>query len=156
METVFKKVIIACDKHGETILNDIKGELEKLNVEYRVVERRNNDYVYVTKQAVLEHNKDEALILACGTGIGVMMLANKFSGIRASLCVSPEFAYFARQHEDCNALCLASEYTDGIMAVKSSKSKTIKIIETFLTTPFAGGRHEIRVQQYSNLGSQIK
>lgn len=47
-------------------------------------------------------------ILVCGTGVGVEIGANRFHGIRASLCASPKYAEWARTYDDANVLCLAS------------------------------------------------
>jgi ribose 5-phosphate isomerase B len=83
----------------------------------------------------------EVGILICGSGQGMAMRANKFPHIRAALCWSPEVARLSREHNDANVLCLGSRVTD---------SETCKqIVQLFLTTPFAGGRHARRVAKVS-------
>jgi ribose 5-phosphate isomerase B len=83
-------------------------------------------------------------ILLCGSGIGVSMVANRFAGIRAALCRDQEDAKMSRLHNDANILCLSGRRTP-VELIK-------KIADTFLATPFEGGRHQIRIDQFNNLG----
>lgn len=83
-------------------------------------------------------------ILLCGSGIGVCMTANRFAGIRAALCRDEDDAKMTRLHNDANVLCLAGRKTP----VEQMK----KMVDIFLSTPFEGGRHQVRVDQFNNLG----
>ncbi len=83
-------------------------------------------------------------ILICGTGIGMSMAANKVRGIRAALCHNAFAAQRARQHNDANILCLSAE--EGVELAP-------EIVETFLTTPFEGGRHQCRVDKIMEIES---
>lgn len=78
-------------------------------------------------------------ILICGSGIGMSIRANRFSFVRAALCLTVEMARLARAHNHANVLCLASRLVDD--------STNLKIVEMFLATSFEGGRHERRVQK---------
>lgn len=78
-------------------------------------------------------------ILLCGSGIGMAMAANRFPGVRAAAVSDVESARLTRQHNDANVLCLGGRLTDS--------DKAVKILETFLNTPFEGGRHERRVKK---------
>ncbi len=78
-------------------------------------------------------------ILICGSGIGMSISANKVKGIRAALCLTPEFAARARQHNDANVLVLAADFT--------ITKKAEKIVITFLSESFSGGRHKKRIFQ---------
>lgn len=69
-------------------------------------------------------------ILVCRSGQGVCIVANKAKGVRAVVAWNEQSAYSARNDDDANILCLASDYTD-VQNVK-------KIVETFLTTRFSG------------------
>ena len=151
---MFDRVIIACDRHGETILPQVTEQLKKMGLDFFVIDRENQDYVFAATKAVKLMKPNDAMVLICGTGVGFMMLANKFKGIRASLCVKPEFAYFARRHENANVLCLASEYSDDVMAVKTTKITTQEIVKTFFETEFEGQRHLKRIEKYNNLGEE--
>lgn len=77
-------------------------------------------------------------VLVCGSGLGMEIAANKVRGARAVQVTDPEFAKMARMHNDANVLTLAGRYTDPDTAMR--------IVDTFLATPFEGGRHERRVE----------
>jgi len=81
-------------------------------------------------------------ILICNTGIGMSIAANKVKGIRAALCYNAFSARRARQHNDANILCLATEEKPDTMR---------EIVETFLTTEFEGGRHQRRLDKIKEM-----
>ena len=83
-------------------------------------------------------------ILLCGSGIGVCMAANRFSGIRAALCRDEDDAKMSRLHNDANVICLSGR--------KTSPELLKKMVDTFLATSFEGGRHQIRIDQFNKLG----
>lgn len=74
-------------------------------------------------------------ILICSTGIGMSIIANKFKGVRASLCTSAYMAKMTRAHNNSNILCLGGKIT-GIC-------ETLEMLETWLSTAYEGGRHDI-------------
>jgi ribose 5-phosphate isomerase B len=76
-------------------------------------------------------------IVICGTGIGVMLTANKVKGIRCAVCTDCFSAQMSRAHNNANMLAL------GARVVGSDLAKMITRI--WLTTPFEGGRHKRRV-----------
>jgi ribose 5-phosphate isomerase B len=76
-------------------------------------------------------------ILACGTGLGICMTANRHAGVRAADCFTPHLAEMARRHNDANVLCMGGRLL--------SEDEAWAITEVFLDTPFDGGRHERRV-----------
>lgn len=78
-------------------------------------------------------------IMIDGAGIGSCMAANKIPGIRASMCYDHATAHNAREHNDANVLTLGA----GLIGVNLAK----EITDTWLTTPFAGGRHTKRVEK---------
>lgn len=84
-------------------------------------------------------------ILICGSGQGMCMAANRYKGIRASLCWNLDEARSARNDDDSNVLCLSSKYT--------SIDDAQAIVTTFLSTPFAGAdRFVRRIQELDQLG----
>ncbi len=87
-------------------------------------------------------------ILICGTGIGIAIAANKVKGIRAALCLTPEMARLAREHNNANIITLGARLLGDDLAVR--------IIETFLNTPFQAGRHQIRVEKISRLENKCR
>jgi ribose 5-phosphate isomerase B len=78
-------------------------------------------------------------ILVCGTGIGMSMAANKVHGVRAARVVTELDAELSREHNDANVLTLGARIL--------SADETFKIIDKWLTTQFAGGRHARRVDK---------
>jgi ribose 5-phosphate isomerase B len=82
-------------------------------------------------------------ILCCGSGIGMAMVANRLSGVRAVQCVDTDTARMARKHNDANILTLGGRRT--------AKDYAFEIIDVFLNTNFDGGRHERRVEKIDTL-----
>lgn len=78
-------------------------------------------------------------ILICGTGIGMSIAANRYHHIRAALCLTPEMAQLARQHNNANILVLGSSIIDYNTA--------IECLESFFSTEFEGGRHAKRINK---------
>lgn len=78
-------------------------------------------------------------VLVCGSGIGVSIAANRVEGARAALVHEPLSARLAREHNDANVLCLGARMIGEEMARE--------ILKVFLDTPFAGGRHQRRIDQ---------
>jgi ribose 5-phosphate isomerase B len=76
-------------------------------------------------------------VLVCGSGIGMSMTANRFPGIRAAVCALAYQAKVTRLHNDANVLCLGERIT--------GQGAALDILDTFLDTPFEGGRHLLRV-----------
>ena len=74
-------------------------------------------------------------ILICSTGIGMSIIANKFKGVRASLCTSTYMGKMTRAHNDSNLLCLGGKITGTFEA--------LDIVTTWLETEYEGDRHDI-------------
>lgn len=87
--------------------------------------------------------KDHLGILACGTGIGVAITANKIPGIRAAMAHDAMTARLAREHNDANVLTLGGRVVDDAAA--------IEIVREFLKAQFAGGRHQRRLDKIAEL-----
>ena len=75
-------------------------------------------------------------ILICGTGIGISIAANKIKGIRAALCTDCFCAEATRLHNDANILAMGGRVVGPGLA--------LKIVDTFLDTPFSGDERHIR------------
>ncbi|MBC8309845.1 MAG: RpiB/LacA/LacB family sugar-phosphate isomerase [Planctomycetes bacterium] len=97
------------------------------------------DYPCIAKEVTNEIISGEAIcgILICGSGIGMSMAANKVAGVRAALVHEPVAAEMSRRHNDANVLCMAA---NGPL-----DSDYNKIVDTWLSTDFEGGRHQRRV-----------
>ncbi len=96
------------------------------------------DMAYVAASAVSRNEVDRA-ILACATGIGMSMAANKVSGVRAALCHDELSARVSRDHNDANVLCVSADQVGTVLLRR--------MVEVWLATEFSGGRHERRVKK---------
>ena len=100
------------------------------------------DFAAAVADDVAQHRSDFG-ILTCGSGIGMAIAANKFAGIRAAAVIDEESARLSREHNDANVLALGERLTPVDQARR--------IVSTFLDTPFAGGRHQRRVDKITAL-----
>ncbi len=82
-------------------------------------------------------------ILVCGSGVGMAIVANRFSGVRAVVALDEETARMSRMHNDANILALAGRRTD----VKTAE----RIVDVWLATAFEGGRHQSRIDKITRL-----
>jgi ribose 5-phosphate isomerase B len=96
------------------------------------------DYAHAVARAV-ETDVQTLGILLCGSANGVAITANKHAGIRAALCWTSEIAGLARQHNNANVLCIPARFVEPVLA--------FEMANTFLNTPFEGGRHQTRVDK---------
>ena len=99
------------------------------------------DYgIAVAKQVVQNQGMG---ILICGSGIGISIAANRIKGARAALCTNPLMAQLAREHNDANILVMGERII--------SEKIALQCVQTFLTTEFAGGRHEVRIAKIDHI-----
>lgn len=142
------KISIGSDHAGFELKESIKQYLDtKLNLE--IIDRGcfseercdYPDFGHAVAEDVNAQNCDFG-ILVCGSGNGINMTANKWSGIRSALCWTSEIAHMARLHNDANILALPGRYI--------SEEEAFNCVDEFLTTGFEGGRHSDRVAKISN------
>ena len=96
------------------------------------------DFAHPVAHAV--ENKEAAFgILICGSANGVAITANKHQNVRAAICWEDEIAALARKHNDANVICIPARFVSETLAEK--------MLHTFLTTEFEGGRHANRVNK---------
>lgn len=155
---MFKKIAIVADHRGEDYKKYVTSALERENIQYVLPAYdtgADNDYPDVVKMVYKLYKTGEVdgLILLCGTGVGMMIGANKCKGIRCVWAASPDVAAFGRIHEDCNALALGVNYADATTgySVSLSKQKIQQIVQAFVSTAFGGGRHARRVEKLNKL-----
>ncbi len=104
------------------------------------------DYPPIGRAVAMRASADPAVrgVLICGSGIGMSIAANRIPGARAALCHRTEFAQLSREHNDANVLVLPGRF------VTEDEARTL--VDVFLNTPFAGGRHERRVRDLDHAG----
>ena len=96
------------------------------------------DFVHPVCNDLLDGNAALG-ILICGSGNGVAITANKYSGIRCGLCWNVEIAALAKQHNNANVIALPARFIDLEIA--------IAIVDAFIENTFEGGRHKRRVDK---------
>ncbi|MGB8375192.1 MAG: ribose 5-phosphate isomerase B [Salegentibacter sp.] len=96
------------------------------------------DFVHPVANDVENNNVDMGIII-CGSGNGANMTANKHQGVRSALCWTKEIAELAREHNNANILSIPARFV--------SEMQAIDMVQVFLDTEFAGGRHQKRIEK---------
>jgi len=139
-----KPVGLCSDHAGYEIKSLIEGYLEANGISFIDFGTHNADscdyadFAHPCAEAV-EHGDVYPAIALCGSGNGIGMTLNKHQEVRAALCWDVELARLARSHNDANVLVLPARFISPELA--------IKIVDTFLETPFEGGRHKRRIEK---------
>ena len=134
-------ICIGSDHGGFALKEAIKKHLEERGLEYKdfgTYSDASCDYpVYGRAVAkAVAAGECELGILICGTGIGISITANKVPGIRAALCSDCFSAEATRQHNNANILALGARVLGEGLA--------LKIVDTFLDTPFSNDERHVR------------
>ena len=145
------RIAIGADHAGFDLKQSVKQHLAAKGIDIDdqgTISTESVDYPDFAKkvgEAVAEKRADLG-ILVCGTGIGMSIAANKVQGIRAAHVSSELDAQMAREHNDANVLTLGARVLD--------EQTALKIIDKWLTTNFAGGRHQGRVDKIMKIEQQ--
>ncbi len=138
------KIAIGSDHAGFTYKDALLKTLQVAELKdfgtYSVDSVDYPDFAHPVATAV-ENGEFDFGILICGSANGVAITANKHQGIRAAICWNEELASLARRHNNANIVCIPERFI--------SFETAQKIIETFFTTEFEGGRHANRVGKMS-------
>ena len=145
------KVVVAND-HGAVeltakIVDFLKAQGYEVNY-LGTAENKSVDYpdmIHPLAKAI-ENGEYPLGIILCGSGNGAQMTANKHPHVRAALCWNEELAKLARQHNDANILSLPGRFIPFDLAWK--------MVQTFLSTPFEGGRHARRIEKIEQIGAE--
>jgi len=146
-------IFLGSDHRGFDLKKDIAMYLKSKNVQFLDEGNQhlniNDDFpqfaARVVNQLLASNNLDPRGILICGSGQGMCMAANRFKGIRASLCSSIDQARSVRNDDDSNVLCLAADEVD--------LDEAKRIIDVWLMTPFAAApRYIRRLSELDQLG----
>ena len=138
------KIVLAADHGGFELKEKIKHFLLLKNYDVQDIGTYSDssvdypDYGFKAGEMVVSGKADSGVII-CGSGIGISIAANKIKGIRAALCSSPDLAKLSREHNNANILALGGRFL--------KEDEALKIVDVFLTTEFAGGRHQKRIDK---------
>ena len=146
-----KTIAIGADHGGFRLKETLKPVLESLGLSPRDVgafDEKAVDYpdiAHKVAQLVAGGSAARGVIID-GAGIGSSMAANKVPGIRAALCYDKASAKNSREHNDSNILTLGARLL--------TETQAEDVLRTWLATPFAGGRHQGRVQKIIDIEQQ--
>ena len=138
------RILIASDHAGFELKEKLEDALKKLG--YEVEDLGTNspestdyaDYAHPLARRVSTGDASRGVLL-CGTGLGMSYAANRHPNVRAAIAWTAEIAKLAREHNDANVLVLPARFV--------SAEEAMSILETWLATPFEGGRHARRVEK---------
>ncbi len=140
-------IAIGSDHAGYLYKEEIKKYLTKKG--HTLLDKGTNstescDYPLFGKSAAEEVAKGNADfgILVCSSGEGIMISANKIKGIRCGLGYNDDVARLLREHNNANMISFGANFM--------KLEDVLRRIDIFLSTPFAGGRHERRVNEIEN------
>ena len=141
-------IAIACDHGGYQLKEALKRVLEDMKEEVVDLGTDSEDSVDYPDFGMLVGEKVsrgdvEKGVLVCGTGIGMSIVANKFPGVRAALAGSVYSAQMAKEHNNANILILGGRVT--------SPEEAVKMVRTWLTSVYEGGRHQKRLDKITEL-----
>jgi len=142
------RIAVGADHAGVTLKGDITRLLAELGVVYTDFGTDTTasvdypDFAAIVARGVADGSFDRG-ILVCGSGIGMAIAANKVAGVRAAVAADETAARLSREHNDANVLALGARLTPADTARR--------IVSVFLDTPFAGGRHQQRVDKITAL-----
>ena len=146
------RIALGADHAGVHLKADIKKFLDERGVPYTDLGTNTTDsvdypdFAEAVAHAVADGSHDRGLLF-CGSGIGMAMAANKVPGVRAASVVDEVSTRLSREHNDANVLALGERMTPAETARQ--------LVATFLDTPFAGGRHQRRVDKISALDHSL-
>jgi ribose 5-phosphate isomerase B len=146
------KIAIGCDHAGLELKKEIISVLNDLFIEfidYGTYSPESVDYPDIGEKVseAVSSGKIDRGILICGTGIGMSIVANKFSGVRASLCNELFTAKMSRLHNDANVLVLGGRIV--------GKDLAKEIVRTWVSTLFEGERHCTRLNKIKQIEDRL-
>jgi ribose 5-phosphate isomerase B len=148
-----KKIAIASDHGGFDLKESIIAHLLNTDWEVDDLGPHSSDSVdypdYGIKLAEeVADKKVERGIVICGTGIGMSIVVNRYPGIRGTLCSDVFTAKLCREHNDSNILIMGGRVI--------GKGLAAEIVNTWLNTPFEGGRHQRRLDKINQIDASLK
>lgn len=135
------RVALGCDHGGFELMKEVIAHLEARKIAYEnfgTYDTKSCDYPEYAKKAahaVVDGSCDLGIII-CGTGIGISIAANKVPGVRAALCHDCFSAQATKEHNNANMLAMGARVIGPGLA--------LKIVDTFLDTPFSNDERHIR------------
>jgi ribose 5-phosphate isomerase B len=138
------RILIASDHAGFELKEHLEKTLQRLGFDVQDLGTNtpaSMDYADVAHPLAERVSTGETArgVLLCGTGLGMSYTANRYPHVRAAVAWNAEIARLAREHNDANVLVLPARFV--------TEREADEILETWLDTPFEGGRHARRVEK---------
>ena len=148
-----KKIALASDHGGFDLKESVIAHL--LNTGWEVDDLGPHsgdsvdypDYGIKLAEAVAEKKVERGIVI-CSTGIGMSIVVNRYPGIRGTLCSDVFTAKLCREHNDSNILIMGGRVI--------GKELAAEIVNTWLNTPFEGGRHQRRLDKINQIDASLK
>jgi len=146
------KILLGSDHAGFELKEDLRKYLQDRNVEVEdlgVESEAPADYPDIGSAVgeKISRGEYERAILICGSGIGMSIVANRFSGVRAALCHDLYTARLSREHNDANVLVLGGRLI--------AKGLAREILKVWLESEFQGGNHQRRLDKIKSIERRI-
>jgi ribose 5-phosphate isomerase B len=145
------KILLGSDHAGLRLKEEIQRHLESRGVQVEDFGTYDDTSVdYGLRRIVaggVSRGEADRGILVCGSGVGMSVVANKFPRVRAALVTAVEVAEQSRAHVDSNVLVFGEKFIARDLAMKA--------LDTWMDTPFEGGRHERRVHKIAAIEKEI-
>ncbi len=147
------KIYVGADHNGfelkKQLLDYLRHNGYKVSDEGDITLDPQDDYPQFASRVVMameaSDDSEPRGLLICGSGQGICIAANRFKGVRASVCDDPEEARSGRNDDDTNVLCLPAR--------RISREQAEKVLYTWLNTGFAGApRFKRRIAELDELG----
>jgi ribose 5-phosphate isomerase B len=139
-----KSIILGSDHAGYFIKNRIKEYFESQGIPVFDIGTNSEeptdypDYGHKIGKLISERKYSTGISI-CGSGNGINMTTNKYSGVRGAVCWNEEITTLARKHNDANVCSIPGRFV--------SEETAIRIVDIFLNTSFEGGRHLKRIKK---------
>jgi ribose 5-phosphate isomerase B len=141
-------IYIGADKHGFDVIQFVEEWLNKNGMNYENIGVENKKQELPLENLLppiaekLNGDENNKAIVCCGTGIGVEVGINKFSGVRAALVDDPEAAGWATIYDKCNAICL--------IGWRKNRKKVFSILNSWFNTEYDGSKDRLKMFEEFN------
>jgi ribose 5-phosphate isomerase B len=136
-------IYVGADKHGFAAIKFVEGYLKSRNIEFVNLGAQDEeqqvkleDLLPKLTREILKDKQNKGIV-ACGTGVGVEVGMNKFSGVRACLADDERVAKYSRVYDDCNVLCL--------VGWNATQEKVEKIISAWIQAEYDGNADRLNM-----------
>lgn len=140
-------ILLGADHRGYKLKEKLKQYFDEKNIQYKdcgAYSEEISHYPLIAKEVCSNMNSENnEAILVCGSGIGMGIVANKFKGVRAGVCLDEESAKHAKENDHTNVLILSGDWLDI--------EKAIAILEVWRKSKWLDGRYNDRQEMIEKI-----